>query len=990
MFDARLYISSSLGASSFVIFFAATVAAAAIDFDRDVRPILSDKCVHCHGPDGKKRKAGLRLDTREGAIAKHKDGWQAIVPGDLKASHAWQRILTDDPDELMPPPDSNRTLSAKEKATLRQWILAGAEWSEHWAFTRINRPAVPQTGNESPIDAFVAAKLKSKGLHMAVPATKHDLIRRATLDLTGLPPTIEELDAFLSDNKAGAYERAIDRLLASPHYGERMAWPWLDAARYADSNGYQHDAERTMWPWRDWVVDAFNRNVPFDDFTVWQIAGDLLPNPTHEQKLATGFLRNHMINGEGGRIPEENRVEYAFDQLETVGTNWLALTFNCNRCHDHKYDPLTQKDYYAFFAFFNQTPINGGGRSPQQAPNLEVPTDEQKRQLKELEAQRKRILDTRKKREQALAAEFADQTPAASWQPLKPGKATAVTQQLKIEADGTIFATGPNPNNDDYVVEIPLTKGRSLHSILLRARPHKSMTKGGLARSNSGNFVLTDFRISLIDPSGTKALPIKSAKASFEQGALKVTNAFDNNPKSGWAVWNGKPITNEHRAAFVLTEAITAPENATLRVELKHQSKHAHHNLGYFQLQASADANTPLNEKTPDAKPDFSKDGKWQAHAKQLKSVDDKIKNLRKAIPKVMIMADTENRETFVLDHGAYNQRRDKVTAAVPAALPSLPDGAKPNRLALARWLVDRENPLTARVIVNRFWAEFFGIGLVKTTENFGTQGERPEYRELLDWLAADFIESGWNVKRLVRQIVTSETYRQSSAAEARMIADDPENRLLARGPRYRLPSWMIRDQALAASGLFVNKPGGPGVMPYQPAGVWAEMTFGGGKKHYKRDSGDKLYRRSLYTFWRRIVGPTMFFDAAKRQVCEVNALRTNTPLHALATLNDETYVEAGRAMAQRVLQTEADDDARLEMAFRLATARAPNDKEKKLLHRSITRLRDEYRSAPELASAYLEVGQHRLPADIAPGEAAAWSSLCLTILNLDETLSKE
>ncbi|MBN9117573.1 MAG: PSD1 domain-containing protein, partial [Planctomycetes bacterium] len=745
-----------------------------VDFARDVLPILSDACFKCHGPDAQARKGDLRLDTKGDALAK--DG--PIVPGRSADSRLVERITSGDADLVMPPPKANKKLKPEQVAVLKKWIDQGAPWGQHWSFVAPVRPAAPAVRNpkfevRNEIDRFVLARLERDGLSPSPRADKERLLRRVTLDLTGLPPTPEEVDAFLKDDAPAAYEKVVDRLLASPRFGERMAWDWLDAARYADSNGYQGDGERTMWPWRDWVVTAYNANRPFDEFTVWQLAGDLLPGPTREQQLATAFNRNHMINGEGGRIAEENRVEYVFDQTETTATVWLGLTVGCARCHDHKFDPVSQKDYYQLFAYFNQTPVTGGGGSGQTPPVLDFASPEQERRRQEAQA----AYDELVKRAVPIEKKFRD---------------AAATK----DRDGNYASTLP------ALIESALRKG-----------------------------------------------PNDRADQNYDE-LIKFYQAKE-------------------------------PEYVKLLGELR-------------KARQARDAAAA-------------------------------------AVAKVMVMADQPKpRDTFVLTRGAYDKREAKVTAGTPAGLPALPAGAAPNRLALARWIASKDNPLTARVAVNRLWQQFFGTGLVKTSEDFGVQGERPSHPELLDWLACEFAAK-WDTKRLVRLIVTSATYRQSARVTPELIERDPDNRLLARGPRYRLPSWMIRDQALAASGLLAPALGGPPVRTYQPAGIWEEATFG--NKRYVQDKGAALYRRSLYVFWRRIVGPTMFFDAANRQTCSVKATTTNTPLHALVTLNETTYVESARALAQLALDKGGPTDAdRLGFAFRRVLARKPTDAETKVL----------------------------------------------------------
>jgi hypothetical protein len=815
---------------------AAPVSAAAPDFNRDVRPILSENCYHCHGPDAAKREADLRLDEEKAAKE------SAIIPGKSAESALIQRILTTDEDDVMPPPKSNRHLSPAQKQLLQDWVDAGAPWSRHWAFERVQRPAVPSLPGAgakaaNPIDAFVQSRLRQEKMAPAPRADLPTLARRIALDLTGLPPTpqrVEQIRAAEGRAPGAGITAFIDECLNSSRYGERWCWDWLDAARYADSNGYQGDPERTMWPWRDWVTRALNANMPYDQFTIWQIAGDLLPKATTEQKLASGFNRNHMINGEGGRIAEETRVENVFDRVETTSTVWLGLTVGCCRCHDHKFDPLSQRDYFALYDFFNQTSEDGKGRSGQAAPSMDLSTPAEQQRLK---------------------------------------AASDALAKVAAEVDAFELKKFPRP-------------------------PGKRLTDSE-AINLPGN------------------LPQYIAKTE---------------PKN--------------RSADALLEAVS-----------------------YFK------------ERDP-------------AYSQNLQRLLNAVRSRSTAasnITRVMIMDTLSGpRETFILDKGAYDKPTAvKVTANVPASLPPLKTAAgAATRLDLAQWLVSRDNPLTARVTVNRFWQAFFGTGLVKTAEDFGVQGETPVHRELLDWLSAEFMESGWDVKALHRLIVTSATYQQSSRVTPAMHERDPENRLLARGPRHRLPSWMLRDQALFLSGLLHDQPSGPPVKPYQPEGIWEEATFG--KKTYQQDHGDALYRRTLYTFWRRIVGPTSLFDNAARQVCAVKTVRTNTPLHALVTLNDITYAEAARVMAGALLAAAGADEPRIAHIFGHATLRSPSAAEIEVLKAQLRTLREHYRSHPSQAQELLGNGEFKQAAAADASEHAAWASLCLSILNLDEVLSKE
>jgi mono/diheme cytochrome c family protein len=838
-----------------------------VDFSRDIRPIFSNYCFKCHGPDAKTRKAELRLDQKAGAFA-DRDGTKVIVAGNPSNSELFRRITSKDADVRMPPKSEKLQLNERQIELLKRWIEQGAKWEAHWAFQPPKRSAVPLTSVRNrgrvrnAIDGFIIARLEKEGLEPSPEARKETLIRRVTLDLTGLPPTIAEIDAFLADKSPNAYEKVVDRLLASPACGERMAWDWLDASRYADSNGFQGDPERTMWPWRDWLVRALNQNRPFDRFTVEMLAGDLLPPPQSppyqggargglQQVVATGFNRNHMINGEGGRIPEETRVENVFDRTETTATVWMGLTMTCCRCHDHKFDPILQREYYSLYAFFNNTSEDGRGRSGAAKPAVSyVPRDVRR-----------------------LIAELDGQIPS------RAAKLAALEQQQSPRLDSA---------------------------------------------------------------------PPKQAKSDPKQ-------------------WNAvRSILGKKPARRNVKELRT---------------------LAAF----------------------FAKSHPGYANAvRQLAAVRVRRDGAGKRAVRVMVMDDLKKRrETFVLTRGTYNKPTVKVTAGTPSFLPPLPKDAPRNRLALAKWLVSPSHPLTARVTVNRMWQQFFGVGIVKTAEDFGTQGESPSHPQLLDWLATEFIRSGWDVKHMHRLIVTSATYRQSSVGQAfqpdrhapgeSTINQAPgqagkpdlrENRLLSRFPRYRLPSWMLRDQALAVSGLCVPELGGPPVKPYQPPGIWAEATFG--KKRYVQDHGDKLYRRSLYVFWRRIVGPTMFFDSAARQTCEVKPSRTNTPLHALTTLNDTTYVEAARVFAERVMKQEKSPEERITLAFRMATARKPSSLELAILRSRLQVLRREFQADRKSATALLKVGEYPRDESLNATDHAAMTALCTLILNLDEVLSKE
>ncbi len=791
--------------------------AAPIDFNKQIRPILSDNCFQCHGPDESQRKAKLRLDTRQGAFAKLRGGGFAIDPGKPRESKLIERILADDPTDRMPPARTNKKLTLPQIELLKQWIEQGAAYAEHWAFRAPQRPAQPRVKTEgwarNGIDYFILARLEKEGLKPAPEADPVTLIRRLTLDLTGLPPTPAEVDDFHRDCAANAKRQAIpaagipqaaidklvDRLLASPHFGERMAVDWLDAARFADTHGYHIDAGRDMTRWRDWVIAAFNNNLPFDQFTVEQLAGDLLPNATHSQKIASGFNRNHMINFEGGAIPEEYHNAYIVDRVNTTATVWLGLTMTCAQCHDHKYDPISQKEYYQLYAFFHNVPESGlDGAKGNAAPLLATPNPNQQRRLNDYERLLQE-LDTK-------------------------GSETPIDEALKAEIAG-----------------------------------------------------------------------LRQAKAA-----------------------------------------------------------------------------------------------------------------LQKSLPNVMVMQEVPKlRETHVLMRGEYSKKGEKVQAGVPAFLPPLPPGAPVNRLGFAKWLVAPEQPLTSRVIVNRYWQMIFGTGIVKSAEDFGSQCESPSHAELLDWLAVEFqnpspapigssAQRKWSVREFIRMLVTSATYRQSSIVTKKHLSKDADNRLYARGPRYRLQAEFIRDQALAVSGLLNREIGGASVSPYQPEGLWKELTERTDSKQWTAQffvlsKGKDLYRRSMYTFWKRTSPPPQLvtFDAPDRETCTVRRGRTNTPLQALILMNDPTYVEASRKLAERLMHEAKTTDERIALAFRLATARQPNEREMSVLKGVLEIQVARYHADPDAARKLLAVGNSPRNERMAVDELAAWSIVASVVLNLDETVTK-
>ena len=1000
-----------------------------LSFNRDIRPILSDNCFRCHGFDKNTREADLRLDVPEVAFA-DREGVKPIVPGKPEESEVIRRITSDDVDERMPPPDSHQSLTAAEVDTLKRWIAAGAEYQPHWAFIAPVEPQIPDVqapqGSpapkiHNPIDAFIANRLQHEGLGMSPEADKATLLRRVTLDLTGLPPTLEQLDAFLADNASDAYERAVDRLLASPHYGERMVLEWLDAARYADTNGFQGDRARTMWPWRDWVIQALNQNMPFDQFTVQQIAGDLLPSATFEQKLATGFNRNHPLNGEGGRIPEESRNDYVMDRVETVSTVWLGLTVGCCRCHDHKYDPLTQKEYYRVFAFFNNVAETGAvdyGGEPGNAnpvlrvasPEAEVRIAELGENIKQAEAKLNALLPTI----DAAQAEWEKNSYAVPvWSPAEVVTVTAQgsTRITKLD-DGSLLAGSGAPSLTDIHEVVLRTDRTAMTALRFEALRHESLPGGGPGRAPNGNFVLTSIEgeaISTADPNQKQSISFSSAYADYSQEGFSPAAVIDDNKKSGWAVLNA-PNQETRVAVFAFREPVGFTGGTELRLKFNYQSEHAQHSVGRFRLSFTGDTQPGLallpaelanaltqpkeqrGEEVRTKLRDFYRNNVWPDYrqfAAEITKARNALADYEKSLPHAMVMADLpQPRETFVLQKGIYTKRGDKVEPGVFASLCPDPEKMPKTRLDFAQWLVDPANPLTSRVIVNRYWQMFFGTGLVKTVEDFGVQGDGPSHPELIDWLAVRFVKSGWDVKAMHRLMVTSATYRQASRTSPELLERDPSNRLLARGPRHRLPVYTIRDQALAVSGLLVDKVGGPPVKPYMAAGVWEDASTG--KIKYERDKGDGLYRRSLYTFWRRIAAPGMFFDISARGVCMVRLPRTNTPLQALILMNDVQYVEAARNVASRVMKQVSTPDERISLAFRLCTLRPPGDAEKQVLVDAYQKLLARYEADATAADKLTTQGDSPRPADLNVAQLAAFTGVTSLILNLDETITKE
>ena len=1033
-----------------------------VAFDRDVLPILSDFCFQCHGPDAKARKAKLRFDDKDSPFDRG-----VIVPGKPAESELIARLTNPDPAALMPPPSLKRSLSPKQIDTLTRWIAQGAKWDTHWAFAPVRRPTVPairdpQFPIHNPIDAFVVERLAREGITPSPPADKERLIRRVTLDLTGLPPTPTEVEAFLADNSPEAYEKVIDRLLASPRYGERMAGEWLDLARFADTHGYQMDRYRAVWPYRDWVISAFNRNLPFNDFVTWQVAGDLLPNATKEQRLATAFNRLHMQNEEGGIVEEEFRVAYVVDRVNTFGTAFLGMTFECSRCHDHKYDPLSQKDFYSLFAFFQNIDESGQTSyftAATPVPALTLTTDDQDRQITGL-----RVTVTTK-----VAALAASQKTARSefavWREKRPKKLPVpglVGSYSFDELKGGKVENAADPKTPGSPHEGPkLVPG--LHGQAAELSGENGFTFPGVghftrddpftlslwvkAPDHAPRAVVVHHSMAPID-AGSRGyeLLLEDGRAAFglhhmwPGNALKVrtksvipvgtwtqlTATYDGSSSAaGVCVYlDGKPAEVEI-IRDKLTKDITYGSEPNLAIGYRFRDNGFKGGLVddfriYDRALTTAEvaeaASLPVTDEELFEYYVSAVHEPTRAAAKELRAARKAYTAAINPIPEIMVMEEMPTpKPAFILKRGAYDAHGDAVTADTPKVMPPFPKDVPRNRLGLARWLTDPEHPLLARVTVNRAWQMMFGRGLVETADNFGTQGARPTHPELLDWLARDFVDPGssppsfpgkgagglgsekgfgsstpWDLKRLLKRIAMSATYRQSSKASPDLLARDPQNDLLARGPVKRLTAEMLRDQALSVSGLLVEKIGGPSVKPYQPAGLWEEIAMG--RPRYDQGKGVDLYRRSLYTFWKRTVPPPAMatFDAADRSVCSVKRQSTSTPLQALVLLNDVQFVEAARFVGQRMLKeggkTTAEQAA---WGFRLITGRTPTDPERAVLSRLLAEQKSLFEKDPAAAKKLLAVGEKPADTGLPPADLAAATVLATVLFNHDEAVSR-
>ncbi len=1037
-----------LAASPWAIAHAADTS---IDFNRDIRPLLSDRCFACHGPDDKTQEAGLRLDLRDAATAELESGSTAIVAGKPSASELIARIRSTDPDVVMPPPHIGKPITPAEAALLERWIADGAEYRGHWAFERVERPALPEVKDPSwsktPIDRFILSRLAAEGFTPNPEADRVTLARRLALDLTGLPPEPSAVDAFLADTSPDAYERYVDTLLASPHYGERMAIEWLDAARYADSHGYQTDSSRSNWPWRDWLIRAFNDNLTFDQFTIHQLAGDMLDNPSRDQVVATGFNRNHRINGEGGIIAEEWRVETVIDRVETTGQTWLGLTVGCARCHDHKYDPLSQREFYSLFALFNNVPETGtimgsqnraGGNSD---PLVEIPSPEQEREAARLA---KVVADA----EAAVAAEvtnvdtLVDEWTASlgpalggvdeTWGPFEPLELrSAGGATFRRIEDGSWLVEGTNPPHDTYEFEA-LLPGQSFGGVRLEVFPDASLASHGFGRSGNGNIVVSRLEVEIEPADGGDAVPVKlvRAEADYEQQKWPAAAVLAGKNRTGWAIDGNDPAKREPRklAAFPAA-AINVQENSRIVVRIR-QEAFAGHTIGKFRmaitgaepallgvgglnlpeavtaaLAVTRDARTPQQHEVLRAYYRKHVDGPIKRAEVARDAGKKSLADFRNTLPSAMVMQEGPPRDAFVLTRGEYDKRGDKVASALPAFLPPLPEGSQPDRLSLARWIVSRDHPLTARVQVNRLWERFFGTGLVKTSENLGSQADYPSHPELLDWMAAEFMEgtssppvngkpaTAWDTKAFVKLLVMSGVYRQSATVTPEKLARDPANRFLSRSPRIRLPGEIVRDQSLAAAGLLVPAIGGPSVRPWMPDGVWDETSKYGDLRGYTPETGAGRYRRSMYTIWKRTAAPPtmLLFDAPNRETCQVKRSRTNTPLQALALLNETTFVEAAHGLARRMVAEGGETSAsRIAHGFRLAIGRRPTDHEMATLVDGFKADVISFTADAPAAAKYAGFGIVKPPEGIPLPEFAAYSLAANVIINIDEFVMRE
>jgi len=1009
-----------------------------IRFNRDIRPILSDNCFYCHGPDRNKRQADLRLDTEAGLHGSDGNAG-AIVPGNADASEMVQRILSADPDERMPPPESGKSLSQTQIQLLRRWIQEGGQFEGHWSFMPRATSSVlaPHQGKalsdlqaSATIDRWVAQGLESQGLTPTQEADKVTLLRRLHFDLIGLPPSEAEVAEFLHDDSPNAYERCVDRLLASPHFGERMAIWWLDLVRYADSVGYHGDQEVSVSPFRQYVIDAFNRNMPFDQFTIEQLAGDLLPSPTRMQQIASGYNRLGMMSAEGGVQDKEYLAKYMAERVRNASGTWLGITLGCAECHDHKFDPLSTKDFYRFGAFFADIKEKGlyagSNASGVWGSSIKVPTPEQEARRAELVQQRDAVLELLTTNTPELDAAFGSwDSSQRPWVVLKPEAMVSVEGvSLKGLPDGSILADGKNPSTDTYILTFrDLPKG--VTALRLEVLPDDSLPRKGPGRAGNGNFVLSEFVAHLRSANGeTTPIALQNPSATYEQSGAAAANpygkwsiaaALDADAKGrnwGWAIM--EKVGEAHAAIFEMASDLTLNEGESIAIGLWQNLDNPQHTIGRFRIAASTSprpvqvANslpaaieqivlTPKEQRSDEQRTELMKYFRGitpllEPQRQQLAQIDKNLADLDASMTSTLVTEQVMPRMVRVLARGNWmDENGEVVTPAFPASLSKSdpPADRRLNRLDLAKWIVEPSNPLTTRVLSNRLWKLFFGAGLSRKLDDMGAQGEWPSHPELLDEISQWWIDTGWDVKRWVKIIVMSKTYRQSSVARDDSRDRDPFNRYLAHQSRFRLDAEFVRDNALAISGLLVTQIGGRSVRPYQPPGYWAYLNFP--QREWQNGSGDQLYRRGLYTHWQRqYLHPSLLvFDAPNREECTADRPRSNTPLQSLALLNDPAYVEAARTYAESILRCEGNDAARIDYAMKRALSRSVTAEESSVLMGLLEKHRNEYLADPAFAKEVAANGARPAATDLDPVELAAWTSVARVILNLHETITR-
>lgn len=999
-----------------------------VEFNRDIRPLLSDNCFFCHGPDKNKREAELRLDTLDGLHGTNSSG--AVVAGKPADSELFRRITSTDPDTLMPPPKSGKTLSPRDVELLKRWIEQGAHFEGHWAFLPLRGDLQAEADREAAakIDAIISASATAQHLTLSPEADRVTLLRRLNFDLTGLPPSEADVAAFLIDDSPEAFEKQVDKLLASPQFGERMAIWWLDLVRYADTVGYHGDQEMSVSPFREWVIAAFNNNKKFDEFTIEQIAGDLLPNPTREQKIASGYNRLGMMSAEGGVQPKEYLAKYIAERVRNASGTWMGVTLGCAECHDHKFDPFTTKDFYRFEAFFadikEQGLYSGAHATGIWGPSIQVPSKQQADDLAALDA---RIAATR----QVLTTGTAELTTAQTdweqsqviWTPLTPDSVTSLEGvTLTAKDDGSYLASNKNPATDTYAVTVKKLPA-GVTAFRLEVLPDDSLPQKGPGRAGNGNFVLSEFLATVQPATGEAiAIPLQNASATYEQ-----TGAAEANPYKKWAVaaaidgdvqgktWGWAIMEQVGQAQTAVFEAqadLSLEEGATLTLQLLQNLDNPHHTIGRFRLSVTT-APRPL--KANDLPPAIAKlliipsadrtDAQrtelathyrsiaplLEPHRQELVALEKSRQQLDATIPISLTTETVPPRMVRVLKRGNWmDDTGEEVLPAFPEIFAPLPaEGVRLNRLDLAKWLVSRDNPLTARATTNRLWKLFFGAGLSRRLDDLGAQGEWPSHPQLLDYLAVRFMDTGWDIKRTVKTIVMTRAYRQSSRSSPELNEADPYNRWLARQGRFRLEAEMVRDNALSISGLLVTQVGGRSVRPYQPPGYWAYLNFP--QREWQNGAGDELYRRGLYTHWQRqYLHPSLLaFDAPSREECTADRPRSNTPLQSLVLLNDPSYVEAARAFAELILRHNGDTREKLNYACQRALSRPIDPRESELLEKLLLHHLSEFGADPNAAKELLSVGARPVAGDLPAVELAAWTSVARTILNLHEVITR-